>query len=200
MFDAMDTPRSLRVLLQGWEEFDEPVDRIVSIGALEHFGHERYPAFFRMAYEALPADGVMLLHSICGRHPKDAEKLIPLTFELARFVKFIMTEIFPGGRLPSVPMVEERAAEAGFRVGEPGAITATPLCEDAGPVGRGAAGAPGASRRDPVPRGLRPLYEVPDRVCGVVPAGAGRRQSVHAEEVAFGEYLWHAGLAMMRLG
>jgi cyclopropane-fatty-acyl-phospholipid synthase len=39
-----------------------------------------------------------------------------LTFELARFVKFIMTEIFPGGRLPSVPMVEERAAEAGFRV------------------------------------------------------------------------------------
>jgi cyclopropane-fatty-acyl-phospholipid synthase len=117
MFDAMDTPRSLRVLLQGWEEFDEPVDRIVSIGAFEHLGHERHPAFFRMAYEALPADGVMLLHSICGRHPKDAEKLgIPLTFELARFVKFIMTEIFPGGRLPSVPMVEERAAEAGFRV------------------------------------------------------------------------------------
>ena len=117
MFDAMDTPRSLRVLLQGWEEFDEPVDRIVSIGAFEHFGHERYPEFFRMAYEALPADGVMLLHSICGVHPKDAEKLgIPLTFELARFVKFIMTEIFPGGRLPSVSMVEERAAEAGFRV------------------------------------------------------------------------------------
>jgi cyclopropane-fatty-acyl-phospholipid synthase len=27
-----------------------------------------------------------------------------------------MTEIFPGGRLPSVPMVEERATEAGFRV------------------------------------------------------------------------------------
>jgi cyclopropane-fatty-acyl-phospholipid synthase len=68
MFDAMDTPRSLRVLLQGWEEFDEPVDRIVSIGAFEHLGHERHPAFFRMAYEALPADGVMLLHSICGRH------------------------------------------------------------------------------------------------------------------------------------
>ena len=32
-FDAMDSPRSSRVLLQGWEEFDEPVDRIVSIGA-----------------------------------------------------------------------------------------------------------------------------------------------------------------------
>src|SRR6478752_237678 len=34
-FDAMDTARSRRVLLHGWEEFDEPVDRIVSIGAFE---------------------------------------------------------------------------------------------------------------------------------------------------------------------
>jgi cyclopropane-fatty-acyl-phospholipid synthase len=117
MFDAVDTPRSRRVLLQGWEQFDEPVDRIVSIGAFEHFGHERYPAFFTMAHEAMPADGVMLLHTICGLHPKDAEEHgVPMTFELARFIKFIMTEIFPGGRLPSVTMVKERATEAGFRV------------------------------------------------------------------------------------
>jgi cyclopropane-fatty-acyl-phospholipid synthase len=57
----------------------------------------------------------MLLHTIVGEHPARAKELgIPLTFELARFIKFIMTEIFPGGRLPSVPMVEERAAEGGF--------------------------------------------------------------------------------------
>ncbi|WP_045384874.1 class I SAM-dependent methyltransferase, partial [Mycobacterium kyorinense] len=30
-FEAMDTARSRRVLLQGWEQWDEPVDRIVSI-------------------------------------------------------------------------------------------------------------------------------------------------------------------------
>ena len=36
-----DSPRSKRVLLEGWEQFDEPVDRIVSIGAFEHFGHDR---------------------------------------------------------------------------------------------------------------------------------------------------------------
>ncbi|MBV8348288.1 MAG: class I SAM-dependent methyltransferase, partial [Mycolicibacterium sp.] len=117
MFDAIDTPHRRRVLLRGWEQFDEPVDRIVSIGAFEHFGHERYPAFFKMGFEALPADGVMLLHTICGLHPKDAAELgIPLTFELARFIKFLTTEIFPGGRLPSVPMVNQRATEAGFRV------------------------------------------------------------------------------------
>ena len=38
IFAAMDTPCRRRVLLAGWEEFDEPVDRIVSIGAFEHFG------------------------------------------------------------------------------------------------------------------------------------------------------------------
>lgn len=63
-----------------------------------------------MAYDVLPEDGVMLLHTIVGENPARAKELgIPLTFELARFIKFIMTEIFPGGRLPSVPMVEERA-------------------------------------------------------------------------------------------
>ena len=117
LFDQMDSPRSRRVLLEGWEQFDEPVDRIVSIGAFEHFGHDRYADFFKMAYEALPADGVMLLHTIIGLNPAHAQELgIPLTFELARFVKFIMTEIFPGGRLPSIPMVEQRATEGGFKV------------------------------------------------------------------------------------
>ncbi|AOS93543.1 cyclopropane mycolic acid synthase CmaA1 [Mycobacterium intracellulare] len=111
------SPRSARILLQGWEEFDEPVDRIVSIGAFEHFGHERYDAFFTMAHDLLPDDGVMLLHTITGLHPKEmAERGMPLSFEFARFIKFIVTEIFPGGRLPSIPMVQERATANGFTV------------------------------------------------------------------------------------
>ncbi|WP_156737698.1 class I SAM-dependent methyltransferase, partial [Mycobacterium sp. E735] len=48
-FDEMDTPRTRRVLLEGWEKFHEPVDRIVSIGAFEHFGRQRYGRFFKMA-------------------------------------------------------------------------------------------------------------------------------------------------------
>jgi len=40
------------------------VDRIVSIGAFEHFGFDRYNAFFDRAYELLPPDGIMLLHTI----------------------------------------------------------------------------------------------------------------------------------------
>ncbi len=117
LLDGLETTRSRRVLLEGWEQFREPVDRIVSIGAFEHFGHDRYPAFFQMAYDALPAGGVMLLHTICGFDPRNAKDLgIPLTFELARFIKFITTEIFPGGRLPTTEMVQQRAGEAGFTV------------------------------------------------------------------------------------
>jgi cyclopropane-fatty-acyl-phospholipid synthase len=116
-FDAMDSPRSRQVLLNGWEQFDQPVDRIVSIGAFEHFGHDRYDDFFTMANTVLPDDGVMLLHSITGLTGTQCiERGIPLTFDMARFIKFIVTEIFPGGRLPSIEMVDERSSKAGFRL------------------------------------------------------------------------------------
>jgi cyclopropane-fatty-acyl-phospholipid synthase len=116
-FDQMDTPHSRRVLLEGWEQFAEPVDRIVSIGAFEHFGHDRYDDFFEMAHSILPADGRMLLHTITAlTGPQMIERGMPLTFEMARFAKFIITEIFPGGRLPSIEKVEEHSSKGGFRL------------------------------------------------------------------------------------
>lgn len=115
-----ESGRSQRVLLQGWEQWEqigEPIDRIVSIGAFEHFGHDRYDAFFTMAHRVLPADGIMLLHTITGLHPKEmVERGLPMSFTFARFIKFIVTEIFPGGRLPSMPMVQDRAHANGFTV------------------------------------------------------------------------------------
>ncbi|WP_375488447.1 cyclopropane mycolic acid synthase family methyltransferase [uncultured Mycobacterium sp.] len=117
MFDHMDTPRRARVLLKGWEQFDEPVDRIVSIGAFEHFGHQRYARFFRMAYQVLPADGIMLLHTIVRPTFKELrQRGLALTHELVHFSKFILAEIFPGGWLPTVPTVQEHATASGFTV------------------------------------------------------------------------------------
>src|SRR5882757_4387007 len=111
----VNSPRSMRVLLKGWEQFDEPVDRIVSIGAFEHFGHDRHDEFFKMAYAVLPDDGVMLLHTICGVSMEYArEQGIPLTMELARLVRFLMKEIFPGGQLCTTTKVGELAGAAGF--------------------------------------------------------------------------------------
>ncbi|OBK31729.1 SAM-dependent methyltransferase [Mycobacterium asiaticum] len=116
-FDELDTQRQRRVLLEGWEQFDEPVDRIVSIGAFEHFGHDRYDDFFTLAHKLLPADGVMLLHTITAlTGPQMIERGMPLTFEMARFSKFIMTEIFPGGRLPSIEKVTDHSAKFGFKL------------------------------------------------------------------------------------
>jgi cyclopropane-fatty-acyl-phospholipid synthase len=116
-FDALDTKRSRRALLQGWEQFHEPVDRIVSIGAFEHFGFDRYDDFFKMAYDALPADGVMMLHTIVQASKADVEERgLPITMRHLKFFKFIMDEIFPGGRLPSVDLVKEHADKAGFEV------------------------------------------------------------------------------------
>lgn len=108
------TERNIEVRLQGWEEFEDKVDRIVSIGAFEHFGFERYDDFFATTFDALPDDGVMLLHCITGFDMRRAKELgLPMTFELARFAKFIMTEIFPGGRLPSVEKVRSTPCPPG---------------------------------------------------------------------------------------
>ncbi|MGZ4527351.1 MAG: cyclopropane mycolic acid synthase family methyltransferase [Mycobacterium sp.] len=115
--DQHPSGRSKRVLLQGWEQFDEQVDRIVSIGAFEHFGRDRYTDFFKMAYEALPADGVMMLHTIIQPSQEEfAERGLPITMTKLRFMKFIMDEIFPGGDLPAAKTVVEHAERAGFDV------------------------------------------------------------------------------------
>jgi cyclopropane-fatty-acyl-phospholipid synthase len=117
MFDGMDSPRSRQVLLEGWEKFDESVDRIVSIGAFEHFGRQRWGHFFKMANEVLPDDGVMLLHTISRPTFKDARaRGVPLTREIVHFTQFILAEIFPGGWLPTIPSVGEYAVAAGFKV------------------------------------------------------------------------------------
>ena len=117
LFDAHDSPREKRVELMGWEQFREPVDRIVSIGAFEHFRFDRYADFFTTAFSVLPSDGVMLLHTITALNRAEMkERGIPLTMDLLRFARFIVTEIFPGGQLPGIPLVEEFATKSGFTV------------------------------------------------------------------------------------
>jgi cyclopropane-fatty-acyl-phospholipid synthase len=112
-----ESTRTHEVLLEGWEQFNEPVDRIVSIGAFEHFGRDRYDDFFKMAYAALPEDGVMLLHTIIKPSDKEfADRGLPLTMTKLKFFKFIMDEIFPGGDLPQVVQIEEHAGKAGFEL------------------------------------------------------------------------------------
>jgi cyclopropane-fatty-acyl-phospholipid synthase len=95
--------------LQGWETFNEKVDRIVSIGAFEHFGRARYEAFFNRCREILPADGVMLLHTITLGKPSKS-------FSFLRFAHFLTAKIFPGGDVPPPERVLEAARAGGFEL------------------------------------------------------------------------------------
>jgi cyclopropane-fatty-acyl-phospholipid synthase len=119
LLDTLGADRTHQVRLEGWEQFHEPVDRIVSIEAFEHFGFERYDDFFENCFDILPDDGRMTIQSSVGYHPYDlAERGKKLTFELARFVKFMITEIFPGGRVPTTQMMVDHGEKAGFVVPE----------------------------------------------------------------------------------
>jgi cyclopropane-fatty-acyl-phospholipid synthase len=115
----VDSQRTFDVRLEGWEQFHSPVDRIVSIEAFEHFGFERYDDFFKTCFDILPDDGRMTIQSSCGYHPYDLQaRGKKLTFELARFAKFIGEVIFPGGRIPTTQMMVEHGEKAGFTVPE----------------------------------------------------------------------------------
>lgn len=112
---GIPTERRAEARLQGWEEFDEKVDRIVTVEAFDAFKKERYLAFFERAYDIMPDDGRMLLHSIFT-HPWTywGEHGIPVTMSDLRFMRFISQEIFPGGQLPAKEDILEFSRAAGF--------------------------------------------------------------------------------------
>jgi cyclopropane-fatty-acyl-phospholipid synthase len=112
---ALPTTRHAEARLQGWEEFGDKVDRIVSFEAFDAFHKERYGAFFERSYEIMPDDGRMLLHSLFTYDRRWLhEQGIALTMSDLRFLKFLRESIFPGGELPSEPDIVDNARAAGF--------------------------------------------------------------------------------------
>src|SRR3984885_9984235 len=117
ILDQIDTGRSRQMRLLGWEEFDEPVDRIISIEAFEAFPKSRYKAFFDLCYRIMPSDGRMVLQTIMGHPLKRWPELgVPITMTDLKFMRFIAAEIFPGGSVPSDDDVIEYSTNAGFSV------------------------------------------------------------------------------------
>ncbi len=108
---------NVEVRLNGWEEFHQPVDRIISIAAFEHFRRERYTPFFERCRSLLPDNGCMLLHTITWYGMASlAKKGLPLEWEHVQFGKFIRKEIFPGGQLAEPDDICDHAERAGFVV------------------------------------------------------------------------------------
>jgi cyclopropane-fatty-acyl-phospholipid synthase len=111
----IDSDRSRQVFLRGWEQFDEPVDRIISIEAFEAFPKDRYAAFFETCHRILPSGGRMVLQTILG-HPlkRWPEMGIPITMTDLKFMRFIAKEIFPGGAIPCDEDIANYSGAAGF--------------------------------------------------------------------------------------
>ncbi|MCV7269237.1 cyclopropane mycolic acid synthase family methyltransferase [Mycolicibacterium doricum] len=126
VLDGIDTSRSRQVMLRGWEEFEQPVDRIVSIEAFEAFPKERYKAFFDLCHRIMPDDGRMVLQTIMGHPLKRWPDLgVPITMSDLRFMRFIAKEIFPGGSVPCDEDVVEFSTAAGFSVADRDDLTAS---------------------------------------------------------------------------
>lgn len=54
----------IEIRLQDYRELNEPFDRIVSIGMIEHVGYKNYRTFMRVAHRCLRENGLFLLHTI----------------------------------------------------------------------------------------------------------------------------------------
>jgi mycolic acid methyltransferase MmaA1 len=113
----LETKRHTEARLQGWEEFDEKVDRIVTIEAFDAFKKARYAMFFERAYQILPGDGRILLHSIFT-YPQTywREHGIKVTMSDLRFFHFLSKEIFPGGEMAGESDIYEYPQRAGFSI------------------------------------------------------------------------------------
>jgi len=68
----------------------EKFERIVSVGAFEHFGKKFYKTFFKKISNIMTDDGICLLHTIGS-----VDSPGPVQ-------PFIQRRIFPGGRIPSL--------------------------------------------------------------------------------------------------
>jgi cyclopropane-fatty-acyl-phospholipid synthase len=85
------------VLLEDYRELRGRYDKLVSIEMIEAVGWQHFNTFFRRCSELLNDDGLMLLQAIViedrAYHVEKASK------------SFINTYIFPGGCLPSLPVI-----------------------------------------------------------------------------------------------
>lgn len=93
----------VRVILGDWRKVAGRFDRVVSVGMFEHVGPKQYAVFFRKWHDLLAPGGLSLLHTI-GR-------MSPL-----RTDPWIGKYIFPGGYLPTLGQIADRAGAAELRI------------------------------------------------------------------------------------
>jgi cyclopropane-fatty-acyl-phospholipid synthase len=92
----------VRFELMDYRDWNQPVDRIVSVGMFEHVGVDHYTTFFRQMKKVLRPDGVALIHAI-GKSGRPSGT----NAWLAKY-------IFPGGYSPSLSEVMPAVEKSGL--------------------------------------------------------------------------------------
>jgi cyclopropane-fatty-acyl-phospholipid synthase len=88
--------------LTDYRDLDEPFDRVVSIGMLEHVGAPNFRTYFETINRLLTDDGVALVHAIGKMHGPGATNA------------FTQKYIFPGGYIPGLSEVVTAIEQAGL--------------------------------------------------------------------------------------
>ncbi len=98
----------IELRLQDYRDVDEQFDHVASIEMFEAVGEAYWPSYFHTLRKSLRPGGRIALQVITMDHDNYPEyKDNP---------DFIQRYIFPGGMLPSVPIFESHAAEAGLKL------------------------------------------------------------------------------------
>lgn len=94
------------IRLQDYRDVDGQFDRIVSIEMIEAVGEKYWPTYFQTLRRALKPDGHAVIQAITIR---------PSSFvAYRREPDFIQRYVFPGGMLPTVPLMRVEARRAGL--------------------------------------------------------------------------------------
>ncbi len=94
------------VCLEDYRQTTGTFDGIVSIEMIEAVGEEHWPAYFKTVYDRLKPGASAVVQAIT---------IAPEHFErYRRKADFVQRYIFPGGMLPTVPIIYEQAKAAGL--------------------------------------------------------------------------------------
>ena len=94
---------SVTVLLRDYRDLGGTYDKLVSVEMIEAVGWQYFATFFRRCSELLAPDGAMLLQAIT---------IDESAYEVEKASRsFANTHVFPGGCLPSLPVIQHNVDE-----------------------------------------------------------------------------------------
>lgn len=105
LIDVHQLKDQIDIQLIDYRQMSGQFDKIVSVEMIEAVGAEYLPTYFSKLHQLLKPKGIIAIQAITFPHARYDE--------YKKSVDWIQKEIFPGGHLPSVPVICEGLAQSG---------------------------------------------------------------------------------------